>query len=54
VREGRIEIGSMTTLGLAADHRVIDGVRAAHFLAEIKKLIESPRELAQDGNGLSH
>jgi pyruvate dehydrogenase E2 component (dihydrolipoamide acetyltransferase) len=54
VRDGRIEIGAMTTLGLAVDHRVIDGVRAAHFLAEIKKLIESPRELAQDGSGLSH
>ncbi|HTO54272.1 MAG TPA: dihydrolipoamide acetyltransferase family protein [Myxococcota bacterium] len=54
VREGRIEIGSITTLGLSVDHRVIDGVRAAQFLAEIKRLLEQPRELAQDGSALSH
>ncbi|HKC52806.1 MAG TPA: dihydrolipoamide acetyltransferase family protein [Myxococcota bacterium] len=54
VREGRIEIGSITTLGLSVDHRVVDGVRAAQFLAEIKRLIEQPRELAQDGNVLAH
>jgi pyruvate dehydrogenase E2 component (dihydrolipoamide acetyltransferase) len=54
VREGRIEIGSITTLGLSVDHRVVDGVRAAQFLAEIKRLIEQPRELAQDGNPLAH
>jgi pyruvate dehydrogenase E2 component (dihydrolipoamide acetyltransferase) len=53
VREGRIEIGSITTLGLSVDHRVVDGVRAAQFLAEIKRLIEQPRELAQDGNALA-
>jgi pyruvate dehydrogenase E2 component (dihydrolipoyllysine-residue acetyltransferase) len=54
VREGRIEIGSIVTLGLSVDHRVIDGVRAAQFLAEIKRLLEQPRELAQDGSALSH
>jgi pyruvate dehydrogenase E2 component (dihydrolipoamide acetyltransferase) len=53
VREGRIEIGSITTLGLSVDHRVIDGVRAAQFLAEIKRLLEHPRELVQDGHGLA-
>jgi pyruvate dehydrogenase E2 component (dihydrolipoamide acetyltransferase) len=53
VREGRIVIGSITTLGLSVDHRVVDGVRAAQFLAEIKRLIEQPRELAQDGNALA-
>jgi len=52
VREGRIEIGQVTTLGLSVDHRVIDGVRAAQFLAEIKRLLEAPRELAQDGHAL--
>ncbi|MEX2205046.1 MAG: dihydrolipoamide acetyltransferase family protein [Myxococcota bacterium] len=51
VRSGRIEIGSMTTLGLSVDHRVLDGVRAAQFLAEIKRLLEAPRELVQDGHG---
>ena len=51
VRGGRIEIGSVTTLGLSVDHRVLDGVRAAQFLAEIKRLLETPRELVQDGHG---
>jgi len=51
VRSGRIEIGTMTTLGLSVDHRVLDGVRAAQFLAEIKRLLEAPRELVQDGHG---
>ena len=52
VREGKIEIGSLTTLGLSVDHRVVDGVRAAQFLAEIKRLLEGPRELVQDGHAL--
>jgi pyruvate dehydrogenase E2 component (dihydrolipoamide acetyltransferase) len=51
VRGGRIEIGSVTTLGLSVDHRVLDGVRAAQFLAEIKRLLEAPPELVQDGHG---
>jgi pyruvate dehydrogenase E2 component (dihydrolipoamide acetyltransferase) len=52
VRDGKIEIGSITTLGLSVDHRVVDGVRAAQFLAEIKRLVEGPRELVQDGHAL--
>ena len=52
VRDNKIEIGSVTTLGLSVDHRVVDGVRAAQFLAEIKRLVEGPRELVQDGHAL--
>lgn len=50
VRDGRVEIGSLTTLSLSVDHRVLDGVRAALFLGEIKRLLETPRELVQDGH----
>jgi pyruvate/2-oxoglutarate dehydrogenase complex dihydrolipoamide acyltransferase (E2) component len=31
---------------LSVDHRVIDGVLAASFLAEIKKTLENPEKLA--------
>ncbi len=51
VREGEITIGSMTTLGLSVDHRVLDGVKASLFLAEIARLLENPEELVQDGHG---
>ncbi len=51
VREGEITIGSMTTLGLSVDHRVLDGVKASQFLAEIARLLENPEELVRDGHG---
>jgi len=50
VREGKITIGSITTLGLSVDHRVLDGVKASQFLAEIARLLENPEELVQDGH----
>ena len=51
VREGEITIGSITTLGLSVDHRVLDGVKASQFLAEIARLLENPEELVRDGHG---
>ncbi len=48
VREGRIEIAPMTTLGLSVDHRVLDGVKAAQFLGEIRRLLEHPEELVRE------
>ncbi|MCP4004105.1 MAG: 2-oxo acid dehydrogenase subunit E2 [bacterium] len=51
VVDGEIAIGSMTTLGLSVDHRVVDGVKAAQFLGEIRKLLESPEELIRDASG---
>jgi len=35
----------MATLSLVFDHRVVDGVPAAEFLQEVKRLLESPRNL---------
>jgi pyruvate dehydrogenase E2 component (dihydrolipoamide acetyltransferase) len=49
VREGQVAIASMTTLGLSVDHRVLDGVRAARFLGEVRRLLEEPEELVRDG-----
>ena len=37
-----IEIKSMMTATLSADHRVVDGASAARFLRKVKRLLESP------------
>ncbi len=41
----QIRIGRRICFGLGVDHRVLDGVKAAQFLAEVKRLIESPEPL---------
>jgi pyruvate dehydrogenase E2 component (dihydrolipoamide acetyltransferase) len=50
-RDGDLAIASVTTLGLSVDHRVLDGVRAAKFLGEVRRLLEEPEELMGDGAG---
>ena len=42
VKNGLIVPGLRMNLGLACDHRVIDGAVAAQFLSEVKRLIEKP------------
>ena len=37
-----IVIGQRMSIGLSADHRVIDGAVAATYLAELRKLLENP------------
>jgi pyruvate dehydrogenase E2 component (dihydrolipoamide acetyltransferase) len=37
-----IVVGVRMSLGLSCDHRVVDGAVGAKFLAELKKLLESP------------
>jgi len=45
VRNGNLEIGRLMTATLSCDHRIIDGVYAAGFLNEFKRLLENPNEL---------
>jgi pyruvate dehydrogenase E2 component (dihydrolipoamide acetyltransferase) len=45
VRDGKPEVRKMTSVTLAADHRVIDGAYAAEFLGYITEQLENPREL---------
>jgi pyruvate dehydrogenase E2 component (dihydrolipoamide acetyltransferase) len=40
-----IRVGRRMTFGLAVDHRVLDGVKAAQFLAGLKRILEHPDEL---------
>lgn len=42
VREGAIVIRAIATFSLSSDHRVVDGVTAARFMAELKAAIEAP------------
>jgi len=46
--DGRVEVANMTTIGLSVDHRVLDGVKAAQFLAELRRLLQEPEELIRD------
>jgi pyruvate dehydrogenase E2 component (dihydrolipoamide acetyltransferase) len=38
----QIVVGQRVAIGLSADHRVVDGAVGAAYLAELRKLIESP------------
>ncbi|HEY89881.1 MAG TPA: 2-oxo acid dehydrogenase subunit E2 [Thermoflexia bacterium] len=40
--EGQIVIRPVLRMTLAADHRVVDGALAAHFLAELREVLENP------------
>ncbi|MBC7963665.1 MAG: 2-oxo acid dehydrogenase subunit E2, partial [Steroidobacteraceae bacterium] len=44
-RSGNLDIGRLMTATLSCDHRIIDGVYAAGFLNELKRLLENPHEL---------
>jgi pyruvate dehydrogenase E2 component (dihydrolipoamide acetyltransferase) len=45
VKDGALRAGKVMTLTLSSDHRIIDGVLAAKFLARLKELLESPDKL---------
>jgi pyruvate dehydrogenase E2 component (dihydrolipoamide acetyltransferase) len=44
-RQSRPQVRKMTSMTLAADHRVMDGAYAAQFLGHIIELLQNPREL---------
>ncbi|HET7768609.1 MAG TPA: dihydrolipoamide acetyltransferase family protein [Chloroflexota bacterium] len=44
-RDGKVEIRSMMRVTISADHRAVDGVYAADFLVELKRLLEHPLSL---------
>ena len=45
VRAGRIVAGRRVTLSIAYDHRVVDGLEAAHFSQALKRRLETAAEL---------
>ncbi len=45
VQDGAMWAGKVMTVTLSADHRVVDGLPAAKFMARLKELLESPAQL---------
>ena len=45
IRDGQVVAGHVLSLTLSLDHRVVDGARAAAFLATLAALIEQPEAL---------
>lgn len=46
--QGKIALRTMLPLSLSYDHRVIDGAKAARFMAFIRKQLESPQLLEEE------
>ena len=46
VQNDQIVIGQRMTVGLSADHRVVDGAIGAQFLSAFRELIENPLSIA--------
>jgi pyruvate dehydrogenase E2 component (dihydrolipoamide acetyltransferase) len=45
VRGDQLGVGHRMKVTLSSDHRVVDGALAAQFLAEVRRLLESPASL---------
>ena len=45
IRDGAIHVGKVMKLSASCDHRIIDGVTGAKFLARLVELLENPDEL---------
>ncbi len=46
VKNGALRAGRVMTMTLSADHRVVDGLLAAKFLARLRVILEAPESLA--------
>jgi pyruvate dehydrogenase E2 component (dihydrolipoamide acetyltransferase) len=54
VRDGELVPASVMTATLSADHRAIDGMDAARFLAAFKTAVEEPRAVADQPRDGAH
>ncbi|MEO8566475.1 MAG: 2-oxo acid dehydrogenase subunit E2, partial [Betaproteobacteria bacterium] len=45
-REGQVVLRPMATFTLSSDHRIVDGVTAARFVADLREAIEHPEGLS--------
>ena len=44
-RDGQVVLRPMATMTLSSDHRIVDGITAARFMAQLRKAIEDPSAL---------
>ena len=44
-RDGAVVLRPMATFTLSSDHRIVDGVTAARFIADLRESIEHPEDL---------
>ena len=44
VQDGRLAAGQVMTLTLSCDHRLIDGLGAAKFMARLQQILQAPQE----------
>jgi pyruvate dehydrogenase E2 component (dihydrolipoamide acetyltransferase) len=45
-RDGQVVLRPMATFTLSSDHRIVDGVTAARFIADLREAIEHPEGLS--------
>ena len=45
-RQGKVELRPMSTFTLSSDHRIVDGVTAARFTADLREAVEQPEGLS--------
>ena len=45
VKDGKIEVATVMTVTMSADHRVVDGSTGARFLSTLKQFIEEPASM---------
>lgn len=45
VRDGMIEVGSVMSMTMSSDHRVVDGAMAAEYLSTVRELLQKPATL---------
>jgi len=44
-RDGAIVLRPMASLSLSSDHRIVDGVTAARFMADLRRALENPASM---------